>query len=185
VMAASRRIFRIAVWSGLLASPAIRAASPLKFDCDVPADRFASVSQETAGPLAISGTVALILAREGKYLPVAGARLVSSDESRSVGFQLIAPSAHRSEFNIIFNVNTGDGPKRYTVGQVDLQSPAHFSLAISDAGKISLAIGDKSFDGGTLALSGGKIVAFCSTGQFKFSDLNFSNPAEPSPAPGN
>lgn len=90
-MAASRRIFRIAVWSGLLASPAICAASPLKFDCDVPADRFASVSQETAGPLAISGTVALILAREGKYLPVAGARLVSSDESRSVGFQLLHP----------------------------------------------------------------------------------------------
>jgi len=184
-MAASRRIFRIAVWSGLLASPAICAASPLKFDCDVPADRFSSVSQETAGPLAISGTVALILSREGKYLPVAGALIESSDGSRSVGFQLIAPSAHRSEFNIIFNVNTGDGPKRYTVGQVDMQTPARFSLAISDAGKISLAIGDKSFDGGTMALSGGKMDVFCSTGQFKFSDLNFSNPAEPSPAPGN
>ena len=184
-MAASRRIFRIAVWSGLLASPAICAASPLKFDCDVPADRFSSVSQETAGPLAISGTVALILSREGKYLPVAGALIESSDGSRSVGFQLIAPSAHRSEFNIIFNVNTGDGPKRYTVGQVDMQTPARFSLAISDAGKISLAIGDKSFDGGTLALSGGKIMAFCSTGQFKFSDLILGNPVEPTTAPGN
>jgi len=184
-MAASRRIFKIAVSAGLLASPAICAASPLKFDCDVPADRFASVSEETAGALAISGTVALVLAREGKYLPVAGARLISSDESRSVGFQLIAPSANRTEFNIIFNINAGDGLKRYTVGQVDLQSPAHFSLAISDAGKISLAIGDKSFDGGTLALSGGKIMAFCSTGQFKFSDLNFGAPGEPSPAPGN
>ena len=183
-MAANRRIFKIAVSAGLLASPAICAASPLKFDCDVPADRFASVSEETAGALAISGTVALVLAREGKYLPVAGARLISSDESRSVGFQLVAPSANRTEFNIIFNINAGDGLKRYTVGQVDLQSPAHFSLAISDAGKISLAIGDKSFDGGTLVLNGGKIMVLCSTGQFKFSDLNFGSPPEPSPAPG-
>ena len=184
-MAANRRIFKIAVSAGLLASPAICAASPLKFDCDVPADRFASVSEETAGALAISGTVALVLAREGKYLPVAGARLISSDESRSVGFQLVAPSANRTEFNIIFNINAGDGLKRYTVGQVDLQSPAHFSLAISDAGKISLAIGEKSFDGGTLVLNGGKIMVLCSTGQFKFSDLNFGNPAEGSPTPGN
>jgi len=36
-----------------------------------------SVSQETAGALAISGTVALVQAREGYYQPVAGARHTS------------------------------------------------------------------------------------------------------------
>jgi len=184
-MAASLRIFRLAVGAGLLACPAICAASPMKFDCDVPANRFSSVSEETTGTLAISGTVALIQAREGNYMPVAGARLISSDGSRRVGFQLVAPSAHRTEFNIIFNIDAGDGLKQYTMGQVDMRTPASFSLAISNAGKISLAIGDKSFDRGTLALRGGKIEVLCSTGQFKFSDLNFGNPAEPTPAPGN
>jgi len=184
-MAVSQHIFRLAIGAGLLACPAIGAASPMKFDCDVPADRFSSVSEETAGALAISGTVALIQAREGNYMPVAGARLISSDGNRRVGFQLVAPSVHRTEFNIIFNIDAGDGLKQYTMGQVDMQTPARFSLAISDAGKISLAIGDKSFDGGSLALSGGKIEVLCSTGQFKFSDLNFGNPAEPTPAPGN
>lgn len=185
MIAASRSIFRLTFWAGLLVCPAISAASPMKFDCDVPANRYSSVSEETTGTLAISGTVALILAREGNYLPMAGSFLESSDGSRRVGFQLAASSANRTQFNIIFNINAGDGLKQYTVGQVDMKDPANFSLAISDAGKISLAIGDKSFDGGTLVLNGGKIMVLCSTGQFKFSDLNFGNPTEPRPAPGN
>jgi hypothetical protein len=149
-------------------------AAPLSFDCDVPPDRFSSVSENLTGSPAISGTVEVVQMRSGNNLPVAGARLVSADGINSVGLQLVAASAHAKQFDIVLNTKRGDNFQRNTVGQVDAGAAIPFSLSLSGTGKVALLIGTSSFITDFIPIPIGKAMAFCSTAQFKFTGLEFS-----------
>ncbi len=88
----------------LLTCPAFAHGTPLSFDCDVPPDRYSSVTQDVNGPMMISGTVEPVEMRSGDNLPVAGARLDSVDGQSRTGFQLVAPSARAKQFHIVLRV---------------------------------------------------------------------------------
>lgn len=148
-------------------------AGPTAFDCDVPADNYSSVSQDVSGPMKIEGSIQLVRTRSGANLPVAGARLVSSDGNNSVGFQLVVPSSRATRFDVILNTKRGDDMKRATVTQLATEASVPFSLSISDAGKVAFAIGGKDFNADFIPFSAGKAMAFCSTAQFKFTGLLF------------
>lgn len=154
------------------ASPTL--ASPLKFDCDVPPDKFSSISQEIEGVSSITGTIQVIELRSGKNLPVAGARLVSADGTSSVGLQLVADSVRAKTLDVVFNRKRGESIEREVVGQIDLGSPIRFGLAVSPVGQATLTVNGSAYDAGFVALPVGTAMAFCSTGQFKFSDLRIS-----------
>jgi hypothetical protein len=175
--------FHLTTWKALtillLAYPTFANAAPLSFDCDVPPDHYSSVSQEASGQMTIGGTVELVQMRSGNNLPVAGARLVSADGKSSTGFQLVADSVHAKQFNIILNTKRGDDLQSNTVGQVGIGGSIPFSLTVSDLGKVTLLISGTAFNADFIPILSGNEMAFCSTGQFKFSNLLFSAAGEP------
>ena len=138
--------------AGALTYSAPAFAAPTAFDCDVPLDHFSSVSQDVVGPMRISGSVQVVQMRSGNNLPVAGARLVSSDGNNSVGFQLVAASAHAKQFDIVLNTKRGDDLKRSTVAQIATDASAPFLLSLDDTGKATLAIGASNFSASHLEL---------------------------------
>lgn len=153
-------------------------AAPLSFDCDVPPDHYSSVSEDIVGSPTISGTVAVVQMRSGKYLPVAGVRLVSSDGINRVGLQLVAQSMNAKQFDVVLNTERGDNVQRTKLGQVDSSVSIPFQLSLSADGKVTLTIGTSSFNADFVPISVGKAMAFCSTAQFKFTGLAFSTTAE-------
>jgi hypothetical protein len=154
------------------ASPSLAFASTISFDCDVPADRYSSVSQDADGQLSVRGLVKLVAARSGANLPVAGARLVSSDGKSSAGFQIVGSGSKPDHFDVVLNLNKNGDLKRYAVGQIDTEATIPFTIA-SQEGRITLDVGGKKVAGDFMPLSGGKMMVFCSTAQFKFSDVAF------------
>ncbi len=164
----------IVLFLGALTCSAPAYATATAFDCDVPPDHFSSVSQDVAGPLAIKGSVQVVQMRSGNNLPVAGARLVSSDGNNSVGFQLVAASASAKQFDVVLNVKRGSNLKRSTVAQMATDASVPFKLSLDDTGKATLAIGGNNFSANFMPLSSGKQMVFCSTGQFQFTGLFFS-----------
>lgn len=160
--------------AGALTCSAPSYAAAIAFDCDAPPDRFSSVSQDIAGPLAIKGSVQVMQMRSGKSLPVAGVRLASSDDSNSVGFQLAATSAKAKQFDVVVNIRQDNDLKRGIVAQIGTDEIVPFNLSIDDIGKVTLEIGGRNFNASFIPLPGGKAMAFCSTAQFKFAGLVFS-----------
>lgn len=156
--------------SALSAEP----SSGIRFDCDVPADHYSSVSQDLVGVPMIKGSVRAIELRSGNNLPVAGARIVSADGKRAVGFQLIAASPRAEQFDVVLYTKAGESSNRRTVTVVAAKSDSQFSLGIADTGKATLVIGGTGFDAEFEPMPGASGMVFCSTGQFKFSDLAFS-----------
>jgi hypothetical protein len=175
--------FRSTTWKTftalLLACPTIANAAPLSFDCDVPPDHYSSVSEDVSGQMIIGGTVELVQMRSGNNLPVAGARLVSTDGKSGAGFQLVANSANAKHFNIVLNTKRGDDLKSNTVGQIGTREAISFNLSVSDLGKVTLLIGGTTFNADFIPMPSGKEMAFCSTAQFKFSNLMFAVAGEP------
>ena len=149
-------------------------AAPLAFDCDVPPNHYSSVSQDVAGPIVIGGTVQVVEMRSGNNLPVAGARLVSADGNDSVGFQIIAASARAKQFEVVLSTKLGSDVKQSTVAQIPADASIRFSLSLNKAGHAVLAINESKFGTSFMPLPTGKAMTFCSTGQFKFSELILS-----------
>lgn len=162
------------ILAGAMTCSAPAYAAATAFDCDVPPDHFSSVSQDVAGLMAIRGTVQVVQMRSGNNLPVAGARLVSADGNNSIGFQLIAASARAKKFDIVLNIKRSDDFKRSTVGQISADASIPFSLSVDKTGRAMLSISGNEFSVNFIPMSDGKEMAFCSTAQFKFSGLLFS-----------
>jgi hypothetical protein len=161
--------------AGVLTCAAPSHAAGIAFDCDVPADRFSSVSQPVSGPMKIEGSVAVVQPRAGANLPVAGATLASADGKDSVGFQLVMASPRAKDFDVVLNLKRNGRLERGSVTRADTGAPLPFSLVLGHEGNVTLTIAGKSFSTEFMTLPEGKAMAFCSTGQFRFSDLIFGS----------
>jgi hypothetical protein len=177
------KAFHLSTWKTfmgvLLAYPTVASAAPLGFDCDVPPDHYSSVSQDASGQMTISGTVEPVQMRSGSNLPVAGVRFTSPDGKSSTGFQLVADSPRARQFSIVLNTRRGDDLRSNTVGQVGIGGAIPFSFTLSDSGKATLLVSGTIFNTDFVPMPSGTEMAFCSTGQFKFSNLIFSTAGEP------
>ena len=158
--------------SALAAVPAY--AAQLEFDCDVPADHFSSVSQDVANGGGVSGTIRVDQMREGNNLPVAGAGIFGPEKRAIAGFQLVASDTRAKSFDIFFNVAHDGDAKKGKAGEVDASSAIAFNISLSVTGKAILTVNGSQFQADASAISGGRAMAFCSTAQFKFTNLIFS-----------
>lgn len=148
-------------------------ASPFGFDCDVPPDHYSSVSQDLTGSPTLGGTIEAVQLRSGKSPPVVGARLASADGANGIALQLVAETAGAKQFAIVLNVKRGKTVQRSTLGQVATSAAIRFSLSIAANGKATLLINGNKFDADFIPIRASKAMVFCSTGQFKISDLRF------------
>lgn len=160
------------------------AAVPLAFDCDVPADHFSSVTQDLEQPSAsIQGVVQVREMRSGNNLPVAGARIADRTTKNMLGFQLVAASPKADSFDVVLNKQLEGKLQKFGVGQVLAKATISFQLTVDGSGKGSLIIDGKEADFEFPPLSGSKAMVFCSTGQFKFSELRFQDgTSDPAPS---
>jgi hypothetical protein len=158
---------------GLSMKPSLAFAAPLNFDCDVPSDHYSSVSQEADASTIISGTVRLVEMRAGKYLPLAGAKLENAEGNKSVGLQIVAASDRALQFDVILNLNDDGEQKRYLITRVEVKEAITFKLYM-EGSKIIVAIGSDSVASEIAAFPVRKAMIYCSTAQFKFSDLLFA-----------
>jgi hypothetical protein len=155
-------------------APASAYGAQLEFDCDVPADHFSSVSQGIANGGSVSGTIRIGEMRKGNNLPVAGAGIFGPENKSAAGFQLIASGNHSRSLELMFNVANNGDVKKEKVGEVDASSSIEFSISLSVVGTAVLTINGRQFKADASAISAGRAMAFCSTAQFKFTNLTFS-----------
>lgn len=153
-------------------------AAQLEFDCDVPADRFSSVSQDVANGGSVSGTIRVDKMREGNNSPVAGAGIFGPEKRAIAAFHLIASDARAKNFDIIFFVTHGGDLKEGKVGEVGASTAIEFNISLSAVGKAILTVNGAQFQADATAISGGRAMAFCSTAQFEFTNLIFSASGE-------
>jgi hypothetical protein len=162
----------VTVVSALAAVPAY--ADQLDFDCDVPADHFSSVSQSVTDGGRVSGLIRLDQMRKGRALPVAGVGFFDPEKQAIAGFQLVASDAYGKSLDIMFNVAHDGGLQKEKVGEIDASSAIAFDISLSSSGKVALTVNGREFQAGASAISSGRAMAFCSTAQFKFTNLLFS-----------
>lgn len=155
-----------------LTSPA--RATPLSFDCDAAPDRFSSISQALDGSAAVTGTLTTKEMRTGGYLPVAGVRFFSADDKNGTGFQIVGDVDRPGLFDVILNIWRDGVLTSDPVGQVALTAPSPFEFGLSATGLASLRIGGTHFETKFMPMREGKVMVFCSTAQFKFTDLDFT-----------
>ena len=98
--------------------------------------------------------------------------------------QLVAESREAKRLAIVLNTQRGSDTQRGTVGYVDADKTIPFSLSISANGDANLTVGSDHFDAGNVPIRDGEAKVFCSTGQFKFSDLVFASTNAASGAAG-
>lgn len=170
---------RYSLFSVLLACAAPVSAVPLDYDCDVPADSYSSVSALGDTGFSIGGTVVAVQKRSGKNLPVAGARITSVDGKASAGLQLVSTSEKNNKFDVVVTLNVGGGVRRGVAGQIDLDQPSSFFVQVSKDGRFVLRVGNIDTGMNFVPIGSGKMMVFCSTGQFKFTNLVFGAGDEP------
>lgn len=102
------RVSLTGVTVGMALNSANALAAPLAFDCDVPADRYSSVTQELElASASVKGVVQVLEMRSGNNLPVAGVRIADRNAKSMLGFQLIAASQRSEVFDVVSNKQVG------------------------------------------------------------------------------
>jgi len=178
----SKRYKIAATLIAVLMCPDIAAAT--EFACDAPSDKSNSVSLTISGETRIAGAIRKMELRDGRFMPLAGARLVGTDGIVNLGFELAAPSPDATEFEVVVNFNRGDGHRSEIIGRIPTGETIPFSMILHGNGDASVEIRDYKYAAKFVPLPEGKGVFFCSTGQFQFSDLtastNIQKPSAPS-----
>ncbi|MFZ1741831.1 MAG: hypothetical protein WAT93_03200 [Pontixanthobacter sp.] len=150
-------------------------AAPLTFDCDVPANSVSSVSNLAQTVPAIGGTITAKKFREGQLSPSAGVQIEAPDGKSIAGFVLRLSASDPAVLEIMLVSNNNGKQENFQAGTISATGPIAFQLFVDDQGAINIVLNDQSWSAPFMRLIGGKEKAFCSTGQFQFSDLRFSD----------
>ncbi|WP_209349290.1 hypothetical protein [Pontixanthobacter sp. CEM42] len=171
----------ITTWTKVLAPIAVvtmagsAQAAPLTFDCDARIDATASVKNIAQTTPSVSGTITAKQFRRGRVKPSVGASITAADGSSVAVMRLVAASADATEFDIMLNTNVEGIREEFNLGKLPVAEPVSFRMFIDGEGVANLFINNQSWRAAFTALPNGQESTFCSTGQFEFSDLRFSD----------
>lgn len=154
--------------------PQTAAASEDDYDCDVAPDKHDNIYVTISGQTKLAGAVKKVEFRPGKFLPVAGARLVNADQSANFGFQLVALSTDAEQYDVVVNINRGDGHRSEVLGFIATSETVPFTISLEDNGQATVAIKDFKYSTLFVPIAEGKAMFFCSTGRFNFSQISAS-----------
>ncbi|MGB7408371.1 MAG: hypothetical protein WA908_07685 [Pontixanthobacter sp.] len=167
--------FNLAAFAFAIGMGATAQAAPLTFDCNAPTETASAIANAAQMPPAISGTITPNRARPGRQLPMVGAQLISPDGQSEVGFVLTLPAANSQFMDVSLIVRRGSQSDNRRVGQIDVNNPIPFRLYVDPAGVANIEIQGRSFNSGFVPIVSGTESVFCSTGQFTFTNLRFSD----------
>jgi hypothetical protein len=168
-------------WTKILVPAAIfmgasnAQAAPLTFDCDARTNATASVQNLAQTTPSVSGTITAKQFRRGRLSPSVGASIAARDGSSFATVRLTAASADATEFDMTLNTNVEGIREDFDLGKLAIEAPISFRLFIDNEGVANLFINNQSWRAAFTKLAGGEEMTYCSTGQFEFSDLRFSD----------
>ncbi len=151
-------------------------ASPMTYGCDTPADHFAGFDQNIdTKNFRISGVFQPSEFRKGDYSPSAWISLSSLDEKNRWVFRIMASDA-KSESAIVFLEMTENGKENdpFPVGAVKLHEKLPFTITVTDGSKIAFEANELNGHPELNLGQQAKLSIMCSTGEFIFSDLEWT-----------
>jgi len=176
----------------LLARPAW--AGPVDFECDVPPNRASSVDQAVPGPaVTISGRISFVLARGGRYSPMASVAVIggwgsggatlrmigqprsganassAASGARAAGAVAGGPPSAGDPFAVDILVRTAAGQRNVTLGTLPAATTdAPFSIVVGADGAASVSVGGLAARIMLAPLMAPRVRLLCSSGQFAF-----------------
>jgi hypothetical protein len=161
----------------MLPLPATAFAAPITYGCDTPADHFSAIEQQVSlNSFSIKGSIQPNEFRKGKYSPLAQIYLQSPDEKYRWAMQVIALEAKAKEAFVFLDMtDNGKDSEPFPIGTVKLGEKLSFDVSVTEGKKIKFKIGD--MDGNPELNLGAQATLniICSTGDFVFSDLEWSD----------
>lgn len=153
------------------------SAAPITYGCDTPADHFSAIEQPVSlKSFSIKGSVQPNEFRKGKYSPLAQIYLQSPDKKFRWALQVMALEAKAKEAFVFLDMTeNGKDSEPLPIGTVKIGEKLSFDVGITDGSKIKFKIGD--MDGNPELNLGPQATlnVICSTGDFVFSDLEWSD----------
>lgn len=162
------------VLSVTLATVAANAA-PMTYECDTPADRISEIKVPVnIVTFRMSGIITADAFRVGKYWPVGNISLVDL-EGNAVRLRLVA-AKDRTTSDIFLETTKEKKPLKRKLGQLPIGQPLNFSINASDPGKVKITVNELDLDATVNSeLSSEAFLSIsCSTGEFNFSNLEWS-----------
>ena len=162
--------------ASLYASGSAAHAAPAVFDCDTSTDHSSSYTVTVGQGFRASGAITPVAMRSGRAPANGGVTLTSPDGSAAIGVQATANAADPKRVDLSLITLTNGKVERVAAGTVALATAAPFVLAIDAAGTGRLQFGQLAFDLKLGAFGGGKVQAFCASGQFRVDGLEIVSP---------
>lgn len=168
------------VLSGLIALLLLTTAAnatPITYSCDTPADRFSVIIQNVnLKNFSLKSSIQPNVFRKGKYLPLAQIYFESLDEKNRWALRMIAPE-YKSKTALIYLEMTIDGKtdEPFLIGSVNIGKQLPVKITVNDGSKINFKIGEMEGHPELKLGDQAKLNIICSTGDFVFSDLEWTD----------
>ena len=165
------KVFLAVVGVGTFSGPL--SAAPIYYDCDTASDKFSEVKwPATTLGLVVTGKIVPVLFRKGQFLPVANLHLRSGDGKNYLAIRLIAESVGSNDVKVLLeSVNNGI-KKEGILGQLKRLEVLPFAISYAAGDQLTLMINNRKYDVEVALGNSSSISMTCSTGQFKFQDID-------------
>jgi hypothetical protein len=151
-------------------------AKPMTYGCDTPADHFSAIEQKVSlADFSIQTKIQPNEFRKGEFSPLAQIYFQSTDEKNRWAVKVIA-LGHKEKSALVMLDVTRDGKDKewFPVGAVKLGEQLPISISITGGSKIKFNIGGLEGNPELNLGADATLNIICSTGDFVFSDLDWS-----------
>jgi hypothetical protein len=169
-----RRLLRsMSLASALASTPAF--AGPLAWDCDTPAGRFSQIEAKATGAAIITGEFKGVEGRRDKrWAPTVFLQMKTGDGALILGLSFVVHPGHVESMTVqVVRTESGER-KTATLGEVPFGEAIPFRVLFDGAGEVEISAGALKARTRVAATPATSLSASCSTGQFTFSNLTFS-----------
>ena len=143
------------------------------FDCEGPSGRVTQNSLPATLPVTISGVLQALKIGRGSYIPWAGASIESADGKKGIALLLVHNGWSGGKLTpTVYGMADSSLPILFD--KVPKAEPIPFSLSLSASGRAAASVAGKTVTFAAKPMDSAKVVLFCQTGHFKFSDVKFS-----------
>ena len=171
----TRMKYALPVVAALATLASAADAAPLSYDCDTTPGHYSELKQVQSGPAyRISGRIAANeLATDKRWAPGANVMIESADGQTRAGLRLLAPT-RRAPLDVVLSITKAGKTDVQTLGHVGLSEELAFVVTVAE-GRARVEIGTMRGEAPVDIGAGASVAVVCSTGNFHFNDLRFSD----------
>lgn len=151
-------------------------ATPLEYDCDTPANNFSEIKVpiQTKG-FKIKGKISPTKFSRGTFLPVGNVRITGDDKKSSVAIRTIAQSNNAKHADIFVALDISGDTRQGIIDKVKLAESFDFSIQVLSPDSVLTTINNQAIKNELNLVDSAVLSITCSTGEFKFTDIEWGN----------